>query len=450
MLSTQLQQNKPLTSTDEKTDVVISDSIIYRPKINCTYHLKNGDHDTEITFEGDGVQHFQYFDVASGAARTDTDSDTTSYIFPGLYLLSDKSLSSDDKPISPLPIIYTSENSTFTIPKKICFEFKPANKKNDYMCAIKYANEGTKAYVAENQSILAMVKKCLPETKIEVGKFPLFLQKNRPSHDLLDSIYKNFVRYNDKEKLDYQYTKLSSSKCHIRAHFVNRLLEKEGIQSFKIYKYWDNPKIAWLGYDYKLWKFHCAAMILDQEGNAWVWDPWVGNNTKLLTINEWMHTADEPTPDSALITGSLNLILPNKKIEGYHPHFTTDAENKDIIIIQSLFISAEPKSSKYPLKSSLVVEDEIRMMEQMDISLGSTPIGILQTQKPIDALSSESKLVGPGKTNKRKADDSERLETNSSLTSFVGSMFKKIKLALEPDHSRESSKKIDSQYNRQR
>lgn len=170
-------------------------------------------------------------------------------------------------------------------------------------------------------------------------------------------------------------------------------------------------------------------MIIDQSRNAWVWDPWVDNNPKLLTINEWMHAADEPSPNSAMITGSFNLINPDTKAEHYLPHFTTEANSENIKIFQSLFANAEPTSSNFPLKSSLVVEDEIRMMEQMDISLGSIPISTLPMQELTSTFSGK----------KRKADDSEQLETNSSLTSFAGSMFKKIKRVIEPDRSMKCS-----------
>ncbi len=384
MLTKRLE--KTTSPTDGMSKIDISDTIIYRPRTNCTYHLRNADYDTEIIFNGSAMKHCQYFDISSGNFKVDSKPDTLTLNFKGsLFLVSDKSFSFENKTICSLPIIYKTKNSQFIIPEKIYIDINK-NAENDISGSINYEGDETKAYVAENQSILRMIQNFLPDMKVEVGKFPLFMQKKRPSYDFLEKKYKEFIQYNDKRKLNYQYNKLSSGKCHVRAHFVNRWLEREGIQSFKIYKFWDNPVSAWVGHGCKFWTFHCATMVLDQNGNAWVWDPWVGDNSKLLTINEWMYAADEPIPNSAFITGSFNIVNPDHKTEYYYPHFMTDAVREDIKIFQDISANAEPESTKFPLKNSLVAEDQIRMMEQMDIALEHPPENKLPGQKITDVL----------------------------------------------------------------
>lgn len=134
---------------------------------------------------------------------------------------------------------------------------------------------------------------------VRVNNYPVFKVNNRPDITYLNHLYSQFWSYN-KDKLEAQYF-ISDDFCHIRAHFINVMLSHLGIDSLKIFSLWGNDD--WEGYtDNRGWKFHCAAMIIDSSNRKWVWDPWIGFSSRLLSFREWVLYKEFPIPAGVTIT----------------------------------------------------------------------------------------------------------------------------------------------------
>lgn len=341
----------------DKSDTYISDSIIHHPKINHNYRIKQGASDLVITFEGDGIKNCEYFDISTGSFRMYSNPSPYQARYDDRFFISEKVIPGNGKSTTLTPLFYNSTSLNFQRIHDI--EIVLNESKLGISLNMNSNVSHFKAFYPENMSILARVKKFIPDMEVTMGKYPVFLTKNRPKTEFLESLYMKFMRYNNPSKLVYQY-KNQLNKCSIRAHFVNRMLEGYGIQSFKIFKVWNSPKEAWKKFPGKeAWYYHCAAMIIDQENNIWVWDPWVGHNKKLLTPMEWMYRSDEPHPSAVYITSSFNIIKwgeTGKMFETHYPHFMTDADKGDISTLQAAFSSAIPNPPKIPLPGVVYME----------------------------------------------------------------------------------------------
>ncbi|KTC86279.1 hypothetical protein Lbru_0773 [Legionella brunensis] len=140
--------------------------------------------------------------------------------------------------------------------------------------------------------------------KVKVGEYPILKAKFYPDFDFLSNLYKNFWKYN-KNKLSTQYAN-TAGYCHIRAHFVSTMLAYYGIDSVKIYKLWNNED--WQAFDdNKSWGFHSAVLVTDNDNKKWVWDSWVGLNSQLLEMNDWLNRKNEPKPFQVVI-GNRSII----------------------------------------------------------------------------------------------------------------------------------------------
>lgn len=356
------------TKNFDKSDTYISNSIIHHPKLNHTYRV-GGSHSV-ITFKGDGIKNCEYFDISSGSFRMYGNPSLFQARYEDEFFISDKVLPGSGKSTTCMPMVYSYNSLDFYIINHMSIELNES--KLVVSINLNWSVSKLKAFIPENMSILGRVKKCIPDMEFLTAKYPVFLTMNRPKSDFLESLYKKFMRYNKPSKLVYQY-KNQLYKCSIRAHFVNRMLEGYGIQSFKIFKFW-NSKEAWKKFPKKeVWFYHCAAMIIDQENNIWVWDPWAGHNKKLLTPMEWMYRPDEPCPSAALITNSLNIIkygmtMTSTVIETHYPHFMTDADKGDISTFQAAFSSAIPNPPEFPLPGAVSLE--LRALRSIGIFVG--------------------------------------------------------------------------------
>lgn len=126
---------------------------------------------------------------------------------------------------------------------------------------------------------------------LKVGSHPIYKPKNQPDFGWLSELYDKFWRYN-KDKVKYQYS-LTPGRCHVRAHFVSTFLRFYGVDSVKVFKFWDKNDVSVYG-DEENWAFHCATMIIDSNNDKWVWDPWVGENGQLLTLSQWIDDKNAP------------------------------------------------------------------------------------------------------------------------------------------------------------
>ena len=133
---------------------------------------------------------------------------------------------------------------------------------------------------------------------VEAGKRPIYKSKGQPDINFLRELYQGFWEYN-KDRLDSQY-QLSRGRCHVRAHLICELLHNYGIDTLKVYKHWRTDDWWVFGPD-RCWRFHAAAMIIDSDNNKWVWDPWIGKNSHLLTLKEWLFDKESPRPTKLLV-----------------------------------------------------------------------------------------------------------------------------------------------------
>ena len=175
-----------------------------------------------------------------------------------------------------------------------------------------------------------------------------------PTQSFLKSIYAKFF-YDNEKKLDDQLKK-SKSLCHIRAHVMSLLLEEGcGIQTFKISKFWDWYHWTKKWYKPVVWDFHCAVMIMDQEKNIWVWDPWEVRNKELPALQEWFSRNDEPIPRLGLVTNSINVMpkFPNRRLD-----FMAIADVTHMKAIQGVASSVFPNSPEPPISGTSKLELE--------------------------------------------------------------------------------------------
>lgn len=149
-----------------------------------------------------------------------------------------------------------------------------------------------------NKLIEDRCRKLAGNMMVKTGPIPIIKADNCPDYNVLENLYKQFLVYNDDNKLLQQY-KLTAGSCHIRAHFVSSFLDQYGIHSSKVFKYW-NPE-SWQSYSHTAWHYHCAVMITTNTNEYVIWDPWVGLNHHLLSLNEWLYRHDEPTPTKLMI-----------------------------------------------------------------------------------------------------------------------------------------------------
>lgn len=133
---------------------------------------------------------------------------------------------------------------------------------------------------------------------VSINRYPIFKVDNQPDIAVLNRLYEQFVNYN-KSRLDEQLSS-TSGRCHIRAHVINTMLNHLGIDSLKVFLKWNFG--AWTGFkNERNWSFHCAAMIIDNNNDKWIWDPWIGLKSRLLSFKEWVYYKEFPPPSRVVI-----------------------------------------------------------------------------------------------------------------------------------------------------
>lgn len=281
-------------------------TIVRFPKEKCNYHIlsKNQEFpETIVTFSGNQLESCAYFDLASGFAQYTDDylQGTGRYSqinFDKIKFVSKESLPPNKvREFLPAVLIMDNEKDWIktVISMKIHFHLPSAyvNYEWEY-----YMHLPAYQYIAINAN-----------PSIELGKFPLFMT-NCPSAEKIADIHQQFIKYNPTHKLLDQYIK-SYNLCQIRAHFVYALLHSYGIQTFKIFKLWNPYKVKYR------YRFHAAALIIDNVNMAWVWDPWgdeiAGTRSFLMPVKKWLSEKHEPEPTSVIIT--------NGAVVNDYPHY---------------------------------------------------------------------------------------------------------------------------------
>ncbi len=300
----------------QRQRVIAHDSVIYHPKANTVYYLKfpNAARYTIVTFHGAAMKQCRFIDLATGIYRSIND-DLITVGGGNMLLLSTESLF-NTPPRLPL-YVYTAEHG-ICIPFRIKVTFQDGDINN---VSLNYQSHPlvNQLQGLDNSRLREECQALVPKTPVQVGAYPIAFHTGKPTYHLLNELYQQFLKFNVDHKLNLQYQH-SSGRCHIRAHFVNQLLACHGIASVKLFKHWHTAD--WQAYDKsRSWGFHCAAMVVDDQNQKWIWDPWVGLHKNLLTLNEWLYQKDEPTPIKCLIANSVVIVPQTNGNSAYGSRF---------------------------------------------------------------------------------------------------------------------------------
>lgn len=290
--------------------IYLTDSVIHYPKTDCIYHLKCPTGEIKVTFAGSSCSEVAYFDVSVGLCGLKNGIQGT-VVFDHMVLISNETLPWEPSIIPKLPIFfyYLPENK---LSKLTAFHFDFDHYELNKIIGSPLSSQPE----FDNNNLRLQCKNQVPKLNVSVGKYPILSVPNKPNIHFLTDLYQKFIKFNKDSKLINQY-KLSEGRCHLRAHFLNELLNLMGLDSVKVFKKWKQSD--WINFDpSKNWEFHCAVMITDSDNNQWILDPWVGLNHRMLTLKEWLSRKDEPVPLELLITnrGTVNPLCEGRAVFG--------------------------------------------------------------------------------------------------------------------------------------
>jgi len=328
-------------NTEKIEPTFLKDSIIWSPILNHEYRIQYQQKEISIYFRSDNNINFEYFDFASGMGKTFKNK-TANF----KYFISKKSLPQSYQALSLPPIMFINNDCrqdqfhTIFSTKRIEITSRINNN-----FSISMTCDASKFSIkSNNQEIQQRYQKVVPKIPIITGKYPIFLDSNKPNFSYLEKMYNDLLRFNEEDKLKLQYND-SESLCHVRAHALHHLL---ALPAVKVYKFWDF--YDWKNYvDDKAWIFHCAIMFIDENNQGWICDPWVGLNKKLLTLKEWAYRNDEPTPTKIMITSPaiINDIIDGEEAEASHFLRTSSKDTSDAF--QAIATSIFPNNPEKPL-----------------------------------------------------------------------------------------------------
>lgn len=354
---------------DKTETTTIHSAIIENPRNDCIYELKAHrapEGKIIIGLEGTQLSHIASINVATlewtkkDGCRMHSQCDS-----PKPQSMSIESLPPGALNPKEFPIIQFADGHNFNFIVKRVINLDTGTSINRF-CTI------TQVKASDNDTLR---KECEVSSKgvpVKSGQFPFFRPAYRPTPYRLCKLYHQFWKYN-KARLDEQY-KISESLCHIRAHFINFLLSHYGIDSLKVFKSWNTEDWKKINSE-RAWNFHCAVMIIDAENNKWIWDPWIGKNSKLLHLDEWLLQANEPVPKELMIA---NRAVVSDYKEGFevvlsfHQFATLTCQ----VTFQGLVASATPNppsraipAVNHPFfRNTKKSENQKRMVENQGIS----------------------------------------------------------------------------------
>lgn len=303
----------------------LKDTIVWNPTIGCIYHLRTStikSGEVLITFEGETIEEYAYIDLASGLARQKQhlheDNTNIQLKLSGAVFVSNESLNSTNnaRNLPPIRVFYEKlypDNIIDVTTVHVTLE-------KDFIKFDSNCNLNDEIVYVGNTTLEHLHQKLINDIPVITGKYPIFLSKNRPDFFVVANIYKDFINYNKPGKLKEQYNS-SKGLCHIRAHFASMLLNCYGIQTVKLFKFWNTEDWRKFPSAHGAWKFHCATMVIDKEGCGWVWDPFkCGMNKHLSTLQQWVYNTNEPKPKTILITNQAVIYdgIAGEKIDGTH------------------------------------------------------------------------------------------------------------------------------------
>lgn len=333
--------NRP--NLTELKPTILENSFIWSPIPNHEYQIQYQQKEISIYFYGN--VNFKYFDFGSGIGKTFKNG-----IAQARYFISKEFLPKCYRISSLPPIMFINNDEcradqlkTLLIPN--CIEIAYHFDKSSFNLKVDASTHFIKPL---NEKLQQDYQKSLPKIPIIAGKYPIFLDENKPHFSYLENLYKNILRCNKDDQLKLQYQN-SEDCCHIRAHALYHFLS---LPAVKVYKFWDF--YDWKNYAVdKSWYFHCAIMFIDQDNQGWVCDPWVGFNKTLLTLNEWAFRKDEPTPKKIMITNPAVIDDIAEGEEATASHFMKTSPKRMIDAFLAIATSFFPNSPEKPLSNSV-------------------------------------------------------------------------------------------------
>lgn len=329
---------------DKIETIVVRDPTIYYPKPNVIYKIKYPNipqKNFEIFFQGSkspdvgrmNLYYHDYYVNPNGVSQKVYQWDQT------FSIESVESLPPHFKNEKIPPILRRVNNSLYYV-KKVIF-----NTNNNHIQEI----EEVLPYKLDlwNNEIKLEFQAILGDIPIIAIRGSIFKSTNLPSAKFLHDLYHQFWVFNKKKLADQ--SKMSADYCHIRAHFVSVFLSLYGIDSIKIYKLWHPTQWSKDLYGSKCWSFHCATLIIDNDNNKWVWDPWNHLSPTLLPLKVWINYKEYPKP-LAVILGNRSIINHNEKVKIQWLNFDAYAGNNYRSVFQSMFASAIPNHPALPIK----------------------------------------------------------------------------------------------------
>lgn len=283
--------------------IVSDNTLIFKPKTGVIYELSGGQgkYTTKVEFKGD-VSNCYMFDVGA-CAFTTVRKDRCHLNDSGIVFLTQESVS---LPLGESLVYITNSIGQIAAPDyvKIIMKYGVIVDVN-----INVPKLSPLRLVSENSTLRQELKQQLGSridaVEVKVGVYPIQLE-NKPSLAALKDVFYQFTQHNTCEKLASQF-KDTFGRCYIRAHFSSIYLKQHGISSCKIYKRWTQQD--WIKFNLRNNKptndcywYHTAALIVDQDNNKWVWDPWENPNNPLASLEQWLFQEAQPTPAGVLIS----------------------------------------------------------------------------------------------------------------------------------------------------
>jgi hypothetical protein len=286
----------------------VSGEIIKSPENDSIYDMKStySAETVSITFEGSSLPDEIEVDVTKLNRMTpvfDSISTITPFSFVSMEMLPIGFL-----PDSSLPRLYIHNNPQIYAITNLNLTYKSGSRFEKPGLRMEWRPiPGVENLIPYNETLQAECQNIAGNIPVNVAENMIFKPARLPSLSFLTKLYEQFWGYN-KDRLDDQLNN-SKNLCHIRAHFVSTILHVfYGIESVKLFKRWE--PVDWNGYDKKdRWTFHCATMVPASKGNPWVWDPWIGNHAKLLSLQEWLFDNQSPKP--------IELVIGNRGVLGF-------------------------------------------------------------------------------------------------------------------------------------
>ena len=265
------------------------------------------------TFNGMSVESIKYVDVSALKIIWKESSKITCDIF-NHSSVKFYPITSNTLPLSIRDIISASSYWSFNQPDLLLVPIK-INQGKDSTSISSLPLEMSQSLLTLNETIKSSFTSTLRDYNVEVipSEYPIFSSLLIRSKEDLDAIANDFLKVNQ-DKINEQYALTATDGyCHIRAHFLHNFFNARGVDNYKIFKFW--YPCEWSQYEInRSWRFHCALLLFDNTNQPWVFDPWIGDKNKLMSLTAWTISKNEPIPKTLMVSPGFMTDYP------YDPH----------------------------------------------------------------------------------------------------------------------------------